>query len=132
MEMTVADIAYKELLASELPHALHTPEEYDEYLARVEELLNIEARSEAEERYLELLSILIERYEEEYESISAPDALTALKELMAANNVSQAELSKLIGSSGLTSMILSGQRDLSKSQIKLLAQRFNVSPALFV
>lgn len=130
--MTVADIAYKELLASELPHAIHTPEEYDQYLVRVEELLDLQARSEAEERYLELLSILIERYEEEHESVSAPDPLTALKELMAVNNVSQAELSKLIGSSGLTSMILSGQRDLSKSQIKLLAQRFNVSPALFV
>jgi|GEM_PF-6912541 len=33
-------------------------------------------------------------------------------------------------SSGLTSMILSGQRELSKSQIKRLAQRFHVSPAL--
>jgi len=130
--MTVADIAYKKLLATELPHAIHTPEEYDEYLARVEQLLDIETRSEAEQRYLELLSVLIERYEEEHEDIEAPDPLTALKELMAANNVSQAELSKLIGSSGLTSMILSGQRDLSKSQIRLLAQRFNVSPAIFV
>lgn len=130
--MTVADIAYKELLASELPHAIHTPEEYDEYLERAEDLMDCDDRSEAEDRYLELLSILIDRYEEETESIDAPDPLTALKELMAANNVSQAELAKLIGSSGITSMILSGQRDLSKNHIKLLAQRFNVSPGLFV
>ena len=130
--MTVADIAYKKLLANELPHAIHTPKEYDEYLARVEELIDRADRSEAEDRYLELLAILIERYEEENESIDTPDPLTALKELMAANGVSQAELAKLFGSSGTTSMILSGQRDLSKNQIKLLAQRFNVSPALFV
>lgn len=132
MKMTIADIAYKEILASELPHAIHTPKEYEGYLKRVEVLLDLEARSEAEDRFLELLSILIDRYEEENERIDAPDPLTALRELMVANNVSQAELSKLIGSSGLTSMILSGQRGLSKSQIKLLAQRFNVSPALFV
>jgi len=132
MAMTVADAAYKELLASELPHPIHAPEEYDVYLKRVGELLEREARSEAEDRYLELLSILLDRYEEENERIEAPDPLTALKELMAANNVSQAELSKLIGSSGLTSMILSGKRDMSKSQMKILARRFNVSPALFV
>jgi len=130
--MTVADIAYKELLANELPHAIHTPDEYDEYLSRAEQLLDAEARTEAEDRYLELLSILIERYEEENENIPAPDPVTALKELMAANNVSQAELSRLFGSSGLASMILSGQLELSKSQIKRLAERFNVSPALFV
>jgi len=130
--MTVADIAYKELLANELPHAIHTPDEYDEYLSRAEQLLDAEARTEAEDRYLELLSILIERYEEENENIPAPDPVTALKELMAANNVSQAELSKLFGSSGLASMILSGQRELSKSQVKRLAERFNVSPALFL
>lgn len=130
--MTVADIAYKELLANELPHAIHTSEVHVHYLERIEELLDLENRSEAENRYLELLSILVERYEEEHERIDAPDPVSALKELMAANNVSQAELSKLIGSSGVTSMILRGQRELSKSQIKLLARRFNVSPALFV
>jgi HTH-type transcriptional regulator/antitoxin HigA len=126
------DIAYKEILASELPHAIHTSDEYDTYIARAEELLDVESRSEAQDRYLELLSILIERYEEEHENIAAPDPLAALKELMAANDVTQADLSKLIGSSGLTSMILSGKRDLSKSQIKRLAQRFNVSAALFM
>lgn len=130
--MTVADIAYKKLLASEVPQPIHTPADHEKYLERVEDLLDRESRSEAEDRYLELLTILIDRYEEENESIDAPDPLTALKELMAANGVTQAELSKLIGSSGVTSMILSGQRDLSKAQIKLLAQRFKVSPALFV
>jgi HTH-type transcriptional regulator/antitoxin HigA len=129
--MTAADRAYKELLASELPHAIHTAEEYERYLQRAEDLMDRE-RSEAEDRYLELLSIIIDKYEEDREFIEAPDPITALKELMAANNVSQAELAKILGSSGTTSMILSGQRTLSKAQIKLLAHRFNVSPALFV
>jgi len=130
--MTVADMAYKKLLASEVPQPIHTSDEHEKYLKRVEELLDRQTRSEAEDRYLELLSILIERYEEEHESVDAPDPLTALKELMSANDVTQSELSKLIGSSGVTSMILSGQRELSKAQIKLLARRFKVSPALFV
>lgn len=131
MEMTVAD-AYKEILMRELPHAIHTNEEYEDYLRHARDLLDRNDRSEAEDRYLELLTILIDRFEDEEEAIDAPDPLSALKELMAANNVSQADLSKLLGSSGNTSEILAGKRSLSKAHIKTLAERFNVSPALFV
>jgi HTH-type transcriptional regulator / antitoxin HigA len=132
MEMTVTDIAYRELLTDELPHAIHNDRERRKYLARVEELLNNKNRSAAENRYLELLSVLIERYEDEHETIEAPDPIAALKELMLANGMSQAELSRLLGSSGITSMVLSGKRALSKAHIKKLSAAFNVSADLFV
>ena len=130
--MTAIDVAYGKLLHDDLPHAIHNEKDYRTYLARVEELFDKKSRSAAENRYLELLSVLIERYEQEHDPIVAPDPLEALKELMAANGMSQSALARLLGSSGITSEILSGKRSLSKTHIKKLAAAFNVSTDLFV
>lgn len=54
--MTVTQ-AYRNLLAEELPHAIHNDREHCRYLARVEELLDKKRRSSAEETYLELLAV---------------------------------------------------------------------------
>jgi HTH-type transcriptional regulator/antitoxin HigA len=132
MEMTAVDIAYRELLREELPHAIHNERDYKKYIVRVETLLEKKSRSAAESRYVELLSILIERYEEERDPIGQPGPLEALRELMSANGMSQTALAKLLGSSGIASEVLSGKRALSKMHIKKLAVAFNVSAGLFV
>ncbi len=129
--MTATDIAYKNLLDKDLPRAIHNEKEYRRYLIRAEDLLS-RKRSTAEGCYLELLSVLIERYEEEREPIRAPEPLEALKELMVANSMSQATLAKLLGSSGIASEVLSGKRSLSKTHIKRLSRVFSVSADLFV
>ena len=130
--MNATDVAYGELLCKYLPHPVHNERDYRKYLARVESLLDQKHRSVAENRYLELLAILIERYEEERDPIDAPAPLEALKELMAANGMSQSDLAKLLGSSGITSEVLSGKRSLSKTHIKKLSEAFAVSTDLFV
>lgn len=130
--MTITDSAYRSLLSEELPRAIHNDREHRRYLARVEELLDRKKRSVAEERYLELLTVLIERYEDEHHAIVAPDPLAALRELMLAKGISQADLSQLLGSSGIASEVLSGKRALSKMHIKKLSEIFNVSTDLFI
>ena len=130
--MSATDIAYSALLLEELPRAIHNEREYRKYLGRVESLLNQKSRSSAENRYLELLSILVERYEDEQDPVEAPAPLDALKELMAANGMSQSALAKLLGSSGIASEVLSGKRSLSKTHIRKLAVAFHVSTDLFV
>ena len=101
-------------------------------MGRVESLLDKKRRSAAENRYVELLSILIERYEEERDPIAAPAPLDALRELMSASGMSQAALAKLLGSSGIASEVLSGKRSLSKTHIRKLSEAFNVSTDLFI
>jgi HTH-type transcriptional regulator / antitoxin HigA len=130
--MTVTDAAYRELLSDELPHAIHTDREHRRYLERVERLLSLKKRSAAQDRFLELLSVLIERYEEEHDRVESPEPLAALKELMAANGISQAAFGRLLGSSGIASEILAGKRALSKAHIRKLAELFNVSTDVFV
>jgi HTH-type transcriptional regulator / antitoxin HigA len=94
--------------------------------------LDQKRRSAAEDRLLELLSILVERYEDEHDIIEAPNPIAALRELMLAKGVSQAELSRLLGSSGIASEVLSGKRELSKAHIRKLSEAFHVSVEVFV
>jgi len=87
--------------------------------------------SAAEEKYAELLTVLIEAYEEEHYQVRAASAVGVLAELMAANNLRQKDLAPLLGSESVVSEVLSGKRELNKQHIKNLSQRFKVSPALF-
>ena len=130
--MTVTDIEYRELLTEELPRAVHSDREHRRYLARIERLLDQKKRSAAQDRLLELLSVLVGRYEDEHETIEAPDPIAALKELMLSEGISQTELSRLLGSSGIASKVLSGKRALSKSHVRRLSKAFHVSAAIFV
>jgi HTH-type transcriptional regulator/antitoxin HigA len=130
--MKALDIAYKRIVTRELPRPIRSNKEYELYLERIERLMGKIHRSAAESQFLELLSILVERYEEERYPIQAPEPRVALRELMSSNAVPQSEIARLLGSSGVTSEILSGKRELSKSQIRKLSQRFGVSPELFL
>lgn len=109
-----------------------TKKDYRKYVVRAESLLDKKSRSAAEYRFVELLSILIDRHEEEHDPIAPPTPLDALRELMSAKGISQSSLAKLLGSSGIASEVLSGKRSLNKTHVKKLSEAFNVSTDLFV
>ena len=80
---------------------------------------------------METIGSLIETYESQYISEIDGNPIDALKTLMEEHNLKQSDLSE-IGSQGVVSEILSGKRKLNVRQIKILSQRFKVSPAVFV
>ena len=84
-----------------------------------------------EEKYAELLTALIEAYEEKHYPVRALSPVELLTELMAANNLRQKDLAPLFGSDSIVSEVLRGKREMNKQHIEKLSQRFNVSPALF-
>jgi antitoxin component HigA of HigAB toxin-antitoxin module len=55
-----------------------------------------------------------------------------LRTLMKANDLNQAEIGRIIGSESAVSMFLKGERGLSKSQIKKLAERFRIDASVFI
>jgi HTH-type transcriptional regulator/antitoxin HigA len=59
------------------------------------------------------------------------DPINALKALMEEHGLKQSDLTK-IGIQGVVSEILSGKRQLNVRQLKLLSERFKVSPVVFV
>ncbi len=82
--------------------------------------------------YLDALLVLVNKYEDEHHAID--ETMTpqqALRSLMESNSLSQADIGRIIGSESAVSMFLKGDRDLSKTQIKKLADRFKVDASLF-
>jgi HTH-type transcriptional regulator/antitoxin HigA len=77
------------------------------------------------------ISVFIEKYEAEHVPIPAAKPVAVLKFLMREHDLRQSDLSE-IGSQGVVSEVLTGKRELNARQIKRLAKRFNVSPAVFV
>jgi HTH-type transcriptional regulator/antitoxin HigA len=88
---------------------------------------------EGAREYLDVLTGLVENYEDEH--VLIPDASEAdvLRELMTANGLSQPKLAKAVGISQSTiSAVLNGARSLTRSQVVALARFFRVSPAAFL
>lgn len=77
------------------------------------------------------LGVFVERYEAEHVRIPAAGPAAVLKFLMKQHGLRQADLPE-IGSQGVVSEVLAGRRELNTRQIKRLARRFGVSPAVFV
>ena len=84
-----------------------------------------------EKEFAELLTVLIEAYEEEHYPIRAAKPVEVLAELMEASNLKQKDLASLFGSESVVSEVLRGKRELNKHHIERLSKRFGVSPAVF-
>ena len=80
---------------------------------------------------LETVGSLLEIYEAEQVKVPDISAVDMLKMLMKEHGLTQVDL-KEIASQGVLSEILHKKRALNLRQIKLLAKRFNVSPAAFI
>ncbi|ODS30848.1 MAG: hypothetical protein SCARUB_04033 [Candidatus Scalindua rubra] len=104
---------------------------------RVVKLLNklIDEVSETEnpsiESLIDTLGTLIKDYEDRNIPEPEGDPIGCLKYLMEEHGLKQSDLKEL-GSQGIVSEILSGQRRLNVRQIKALSKRFDVSPATFI
>jgi HTH-type transcriptional regulator / antitoxin HigA len=88
---------------------------------------------EGAQAYLEVLTDLIEIYEEEHHPIPDASEADVLRELMRSNKLSQPMLARLTGISQSTiSAVLNGKRSLTKAQIISLARLFGVSANAFL
>jgi HTH-type transcriptional regulator/antitoxin HigA len=79
----------------------------------------------------EALALFIHSYEDAHAKIPEAAGPEVLKSLMKEHGLTQSDLPE-IGSQGVVSEILSGARELNVRQIRRLAKRFGVSPAVFV
>ncbi|MFA5805650.1 MAG: transcriptional regulator [Melioribacteraceae bacterium] len=106
---------------------VRTKKAYKEALSRIYELLQKELATNSDEYdELELLSILVEDYEEKVFPIKLPDPIEAIKFRLEQLNMDAAALVSIIGSKSRTSEILNRKRKLSLSMIRTLNNKLNI------
>ena len=89
------------------------------------------SRTSEENRLAELLTLLIEDFEEKRYAVPPGSPLDILRYLMDANGLRQADLLDVFGTASVASEVLSGKRSLAKSHIERLSKRFHVPAGLF-
>jgi len=123
---------YATLLAKTLPAVIHNEKENEHYTALLVELDRRPGKlTPPEQRLAELLTLLIEDFEEKHYSLRPASGIEALEELMEANNLKQKDLVNIFGTPSIISEVLSSKRKLTTKHIRKLSRRFHVSPELF-
>ena len=85
-----------------------------------------------EEKYLtDLLTLLIEDFEEKRYQLPRATPRQALSFLMEQHALKQKDLVDILGTRSTVSEVINGKREVTKEQIRRLSQRFHVSPELF-
>jgi HTH-type transcriptional regulator / antitoxin HigA len=112
---------------------LHTKTEYDQAVTVLDNILDEIGQQETHPLpdLAETLSLSIEAYDDT--PIPMPNASrpAILCTLMEEHGLAQSDLPE-VGSQGVVSEILAGKRDLNVRQIAHLAERFGVSPVVFI
>ena len=124
---------YGRLLAQAAPAVIRNETECRRVEGEISKLLRKgDNLTPEEERLLDLLSALVERYEDETEDFPDSPPHRVLRFLMEQNDLQQVDLVKIFGSSGRVSEAVNGKREISKAQAKALGEFFKVSPELFI
>ena len=115
---------------------IRTHADYGDAIEIIRELMlrGEDVLDRGQQDYLEGLSRFVADYESERLRIdlSGLRPLDALKHLMGVRGMSTADLGRVLASQSAASMLLTGRRELSKSQIVKLAAYFGVEPGLFL
>jgi HTH-type transcriptional regulator / antitoxin HigA len=113
--------------------SVRNEEEYDRAIDQLNSLIDMVGTDENHSmyEYLDTLATLIHAYEEKNFPMPAASGVEVLLYLMEEHGLHQTDLPE-VGSQGVISEILNGKRELNVRQIRELAQRFHVSPAVFI
>jgi HTH-type transcriptional regulator / antitoxin HigA len=85
------------------------------------------------QEYLDVLTDLVETYEDEHFPIPDVSEADVLRELIRSNNLTQSQLAKKVGIAQSTiSAVLNGARPLTREHMVKLANFFHVAPAAFL
>src|ERR1700722_79196 len=125
---------FDELARIMLPHAIVNDADYAETADLLGRLAVLARPTKGQRQYLDTLSQLIEAYDAEHHVIDTSDIkpLDLLKSLLKDHDMTASALGRLLGHRELGSKILRGERQLSKANIRKLADYFKLSPAAFM
>ena len=105
--------------------------QYDQYCDQLETLL-LEANTDTLQDEIDLLTLLIEKYDEEHNTFKETDPITLLRSFMHDHHLKPQDMTVILGiSKGYVSDILNYKKGLSKDVIRKLADHFKVRQEAF-
>ncbi|MFY9660787.1 MAG: hypothetical protein WAJ97_09190 [Terriglobales bacterium] len=132
MSTATAPPQYAALLARTLPAVIHSEKENERCIAMLERLdRKAEKLTAAERRLAELLTVLVEDFEEEAYALKPARPVEVLRELIESNGLKQKDLLDIFGTPSIASEVLREKRGLTVEHIRKLSRRFHVSPEVF-
>jgi len=110
---------------------IKTKKDYEDALKRLEVIFDSKKGSVQGDE-LEILGILIEKYEDEHFPIGFPDPIEAIKFRMEQMGYTQTDLANVIGLKSRASEILNKKRKLTLEMIRLLHDGLNIPTEVLI
>ena len=106
-------------------------QQYEQYCRQLEYLLNQPDMTNLQDE-IDLVTLLVEKYDEENNTFNESDPITLLRSFMNEQNLKQQDLVSILGiSKGYVSDILNYKKGLSKEVIRKLAEYLKLKQEAF-
>jgi HTH-type transcriptional regulator / antitoxin HigA len=129
----VAGDRYIDLVRQVPLRPIRSEAELDRAIAMIDTLLDQDKRTGDEEDYLDVLSDLVEKYEDEHDPMPPISGAEMLRFLIESQATRQTEVATETGIAESTmSEILAGKREMNRKHIEALARHFHVNPTVFM
>ena len=121
-----------EMIAHGAPRVIHNDAELEVDTDALFHLTALENPSPSEAEAIELLTLLVERYEQAHYPIPAADPVSVVRFLIEQQHLTQRDLIPQFGSESAVSMFLAGLRKLTLEQVRRLSARFKLPADVFI
>lgn len=112
---------------------IKTEQDHQQALARLMALMDLDpAENSPEQNELDVLAVLIEKYEQETFPVAKPDPVTAIKFRMEQQGLTNKDLMSYMGAASKVSEVLNGKRPLSLNMIRKLSSGLGISADILI
>ena len=132
MTQTIDLKVYSQLVAEVIPKLIETEDEYDRFLAVAERLTFKQEQTPEESALYDLVTMLVETYEAQHYPIERSSPVEVLEHIIESSGIDRSELVGMFGSDESLDRVLAGQDLINSTQAQALAQRFKLSPQIFL
>lgn len=132
MTQTINLKVYSQLVAEVTPKVIETEDEYEQFLAVAERLTFKQDQTPEESALYDLVTMLVETYESQHYSIEKSSPAEVLEHIIESSGIDITDLAEIFGTIETLDRVLAGQELINTTQAKALADRFKLSPQIFL
>ena len=132
MTQTINLQVYSQIVAEVTPKLIETEDEYDRFLAVAERLTFKQEQTPEESALYDLVTMLVEIYEIKHYPIDRSSPVEVLEHIIESSGIDRSELARIFGSEESLKRVLAGRDLINANQAQVLAERFKLSPQIFL